>query len=60
MEKMGVVRPDVTPDTAVEDNDKVADCTKSQIVDNNKRKIEQLDHDFRKQAAERVSGKLNQ
>lgn len=60
MEKMGVVRPDITPETAAADTAKVADCAKSEIVDNNKLKIAQLDDDFRKQAAERVSGKLQQ
>jgi hypothetical protein len=56
MEKMGVIRPDITPDT---ENTKAADCTKAAIVDNEVRKIEDLDADFRKQAADRASRRLN-
>jgi hypothetical protein len=60
MEKMGVIRPDITPDDNSPTVNKAADCVKNDIVDNNKREIEQLDHDFRKQAAECVRDKLNQ
>ena len=57
MEKLGVVRPDVTPES---DEKKAADCVKSDTVDNEKLKITQLDEDFRKQAADRISVKLRQ
>lgn len=56
MEKMGVVRPDITPDI---ETAKTADCAKAGIVDNKERKIEDLDADFRKQAAELASRRLN-
>jgi|LakMenEpi03Aug12_release.lakeMendotaPanAssembly.Ray.scaffolds.fasta_scaffold696060_2 hypothetical protein len=60
MEKMGVVRPDVTPENVTAEAEaKTADCTKSAIVDNNKLKIEELDNDFRKQAAKQVTEQLN-
>jgi hypothetical protein len=56
MEKMGVVRPDITPDV---ETAKTADCADAVIVDNKERKIEALDADFRKQAAELASRRLN-
>ncbi len=56
MEKMGVIRPDITPDV---ENAKTADCVNAAIVDNKERKIEDLDADFRKQAADRASRRLN-
>lgn len=60
MEKMGIVRPDITPNTQnTPEESKTADCTKSAIVDNNKLKIEELDSDFRKQAAQQVTTRLN-
>lgn len=57
MEKLGVVRPDVTPES---DEKKAENCVKSDNVDNEKLKIEQLNEDFRKQAADRISDKLRQ
>jgi hypothetical protein len=56
MEKMGVVRPDVTPEI---ETAKTADCADAKIVDNKSDKIEELDADFRKQAANRASTSLN-
>lgn len=56
MEKMGIVRPDITPEIAPV---KTADCADAKIVDNKSDKIEELDADFRKQAANRVSASLN-
>lgn len=57
MEKMGVIRPDVTPqiDDAVEDKkaeDKIAGKAAQA-------EIQQLDSDFRKQAANQVTTQLH-
>lgn len=60
MEKMGIVHPDITPKTQnTQPENKTANCTKSDIVDNNKLEIAELDNDFRKQAAAQVVRKLN-
>lgn len=60
MEKLGVVRPDVTPDVTDADlNNKAADCKNAQNVDNKERQIEALDNDFRKKAADQITGQLN-
>jgi hypothetical protein len=56
MEKMGVVRPDITPQV---EPTKSANCADPQIVDNKRHKIEELDADFRKQAATRATDSLN-
>jgi hypothetical protein len=60
MEKLSVIKPDLTPEMAPV---KTADCTSSGIVDNKERKkqivIEELNADFRKQAADCVADRLN-
>jgi hypothetical protein len=56
MEKLGVVRPDITPEL---DTAKTANCTEPQIVDNKTHKITTLDEDFRKQAATKAADFLN-
>lgn len=60
MEKMGVVRPDVTPELTQEPETKAAaDCVKSEIVDNCTKAVVALDADFRKKAAGQVAKKLD-
>jgi hypothetical protein len=61
MEKTGAITPDVTPDTEAKLSEiKTADCAQGHIVDNDKRKIQALDDDFRKQAANQAANRLNQ
>lgn len=60
MEKMGVVRPDVTPsleDAAEHLNS--ADCVKTAVGHNSEATTAALDADFRKQAAEKINTQLN-
>lgn len=60
MEKMGVVRPDVTP--PLEESAALArgsDCVKTSSGDNAEARTAALDADFRKQAAETVNTQLN-
>jgi hypothetical protein len=60
MEKMAIVRPDVTP--ALTDTDKVkaaSDCVSPPIVDNCKASVLSLDADFRKKAATQVEKALD-
>jgi hypothetical protein len=60
MEKMGVIKPGLTPeinDDGLEN--KSADCKSPENVDNKERKIDALDNDFRKRAANQVSDQLN-
>lgn len=60
MEKMGVVRPDITPQLEDADTAKsAANCTKPDIVDNCTAAIKQLDDDFSKKAAEQVTKNLH-
>lgn len=60
MEKLGVIRPDYTPELADKDlNNKAADCKSAKNVDNKERQIEALDNDFRKKAANQITGQLN-
>lgn len=59
MEKLGVVAPEITPNTENADlNSKTADCKSAENVDNKERKIDALDNDFRKRAANQVTGQL--
>jgi hypothetical protein len=61
MEKTGAITPGITPDTEAKlPTIKSADCASGHIVDNEKRKIQALDDDFRKQAANQAAGRLNQ
>lgn len=60
MEKMGEIKPGLTP--KIDDNgpeSKAADCKSGQNVDNKEREIDALDNDFRKKAANQVTGQLN-
>jgi hypothetical protein len=60
MEKMGVIKPGLTP--KINENgaeSKSADCKSSKNVDNKEREIDALDNDFRKRAANQVSDQLN-
>lgn len=60
MEKLGVVRPDVTPELADKNlNNEAADCKTAKNMDNKERQIEALDNDFRKKAADQITGQLN-
>lgn len=60
MEKMAIVRPDVTPDLKPAETAKAAaDCVSRDIVDNCKESVIALDADFRKKAADRVSENLD-
>ncbi len=60
MEKLGVVRPDVTPELPKDDlNNGANDCKSAENVDNKERQIEALDNDFRKKAADQITGQLN-
>lgn len=55
MEKMGVVRPDVTPQLDASAEIKTAD---ERVGGKTTAKIQQLDADFRKQAASQVTAQL--
>lgn len=60
MEKLGVIRPDVTPELAHDNlNNAPDDCKQAENVDNKERQIEALDNDFRKKAANQITGQLN-
>lgn len=60
MEKLGVVRPDVTPELPTDNlNNGTTDCKSAKNVDNKERQIEALDNDFRKKAADQITGQLN-
>jgi predicted nucleic acid-binding protein len=57
MEKMGVVKPGLTPD--IDESAKTADCATAKNAEHNKLEIEALDNDFRKKAANQVTGQLH-
>jgi len=57
MEKMGVVKPGLTPETDAPA--KTADCATAKNAEDNKRDIEALDNDFRKKAANQVTEQLH-
>lgn len=61
MEKMAVIRPDITPELTTENGIKAAgvDCVKTDIVDNCRVKTVALDADFRKAAAIKVAKTLD-
>lgn len=61
MEKMAVIRPDITPELNAENGVKAAgvDCVKGNIVDNCRVKTVALDADFRKTAATQVAKTLD-
>lgn len=60
MEKLGVVRPDVTPELADKNlNTPAVDCKSAKNVDNKERQIDALDNDFRKKAANQITGQLH-
>lgn len=58
MEKYGVVKEGVTPETDEAAAKSAKDCTNPPIVDNNTNKIDALDADFRKRAADATASKL--
>jgi len=58
MEKYGVVKDGITPENESAPTKSAKDCTNPPIVDNNTSKIDALDADFRKKAADAISSKL--
>lgn len=60
MEKIAVIRPDVTPElTDAQEVKAAADCVSPSIVDNCKAAVMSLDADFRKKAAAQVKKALD-
>jgi hypothetical protein len=58
MEKYGVVKDGLTPETDDAPSKSAKDCNNPPIVDNNTDKIDALDADFRKRAADATASKL--